>query len=178
MTSLPAPRARRDRAFARMYRRHVGDVYRYTLAVLRHPEEAEEITRATFLTARRAFEHGARPGRPRVWLVTIAHEFCYSRSGRGPHAPDDGESAPTVEDIHRAVGRLSLVTCAEAERVLSRRLDVRLPRRERGRLREHLRECGGCAAFDGLQRQHRVALRAIASVPLPDGLASVPGTDY
>ena len=39
MTPLLAQRPRSDRAFERMYRRHVGDVYRYALAVMRNPAD-------------------------------------------------------------------------------------------------------------------------------------------
>ena len=38
MTPLLAQRPRSDRAFERMYRRHVGDVYRYALAVMEIPD--------------------------------------------------------------------------------------------------------------------------------------------
>src|ERR671936_346335 len=40
MTPILAQRSRADRAFEKMYRRHVGDVYRYSLAVLRNAAEA------------------------------------------------------------------------------------------------------------------------------------------
>ena len=44
-------RPQTDRAFERLYRRHVHDVYRYVLAVLRNPADAEDVTQATFLNA-------------------------------------------------------------------------------------------------------------------------------
>ena len=61
MTPLLAQRPRSDRAFERMYQRHVGDVYRYALAVMRNPADAEDVTQTTFLNAYRSFvEKGQR----------------------------------------------------------------------------------------------------------------------
>jgi DNA-directed RNA polymerase specialized sigma24 family protein len=40
MTPLLAQRPRSDRGFERLYKRHVGDVYRYALAVMRNPTDA------------------------------------------------------------------------------------------------------------------------------------------
>jgi DNA-directed RNA polymerase specialized sigma24 family protein len=51
----------RDRAFERLYERYVREVYRYVLAVLRNPSDAEEVTQTTFLNA---YQRGsARRGR-------------------------------------------------------------------------------------------------------------------
>ena len=66
MTPLLAERLRADRSFERMYRKHVGDVYRYALAVLRHPADAEDVTQTTFLNAYRAFQRGERRGTRRT----------------------------------------------------------------------------------------------------------------
>src|SRR5436309_2884739 len=98
MTPLLAQRPRTDRAFERMYKRHVGDVYRYALAVMRNPGEAEV--------------------------------------------------------------------------AISRQLDGRLPRQERGQLRAHLRECSECASFARRQRAQRGALKSLALVPVPGSLSS------
>jgi RNA polymerase sigma-70 factor (ECF subfamily) len=64
------------------------------------------------------------------------------------------------------------LTCRQAELALSRQLDGRLPRSERGPLRAHLRACGDCASFARSQRAQRAALRSIGAVPLPASLAS------
>src|ERR687888_1907269 len=91
MTPLLArrPRAgRSDHAFERLYRRHVGDVYRYALAVLHNPADAEDVAQTTFLNAYRAFERGERPEKPQNWLITIAHNVCRQRfrdAARRPH---------------------------------------------------------------------------------------------
>jgi RNA polymerase sigma factor (sigma-70 family) len=108
-----------DRAFERMYRRHVHDVYRYVLAVLRNPADAEDATQATFLSAYRAFQRGDRPELPRNWLLKIAHNECRQRFrmlARRPKevvwdervaAPQVDESIPTADEIRTALGHLS-----------------------------------------------------------------------
>jgi RNA polymerase sigma-70 factor (ECF subfamily) len=69
----------RDRAFERLYARHVRDVYRYALSVVRNPAEAEDVTQTTFLNAYRAIQAGAEPRLPQNWLIAIAHNACRSR---------------------------------------------------------------------------------------------------
>jgi Putative zinc-finger len=64
------------------------------------------------------------------------------------------------------------LTCGEAEFAISRQLDGRLPRPERGQLRAHLRECPECSAFARRQRAQRGALKSLALVPLPGSLGS------
>jgi hypothetical protein len=67
------------------------------------------------------------------------------------------------------------MTCGEAEFAISRQLDGRLPRAERGQLRAHLRECRDCADFARRQHTQRGTLKALAVVPVPGSLASVFG---
>ncbi len=236
MTPLLAPRPRSDRAFERLYKRHVGDVYRYALAVMRNPADAEDVTQTTFLNAYRAYvEKGNRPEKPQNWLIAIAHNVCRQRFRQSARRPaevsfeDDiadtvaGEDAPTGDDIRRALGHLAFnqraalvmrelegrsyaeiadilevstsavetlifrarralreqlegsLTCGEAEFAISRQLDGRLARRERGQLRAHLRECAECAGFARRQRAQRGALKTLALVPLPGSLTSLFG---
>jgi RNA polymerase sigma-70 factor (ECF subfamily) len=233
MTPLLVQRPRADRAFERLYRKHVGDVYRYALAVMRNPTDAEDVTQTTFLNAYRSFtEKGNRPEKPQNWLIAIAHNVCRQRfrqSSRRPSEvtfeddiadtiPDD--DAPTGDDIRRALGHLAFnqraalvmrelegrsyaeiaaildvstsavetlifrarralreqlegsLTCGDAELAISRQLDGRLPRGERGQLRAHLRECPDCATFARRQRAQRSALKTLALVPVPSSLAS------
>jgi RNA polymerase sigma factor (sigma-70 family) len=67
------------------------------------------------------------------------------------------------------------ITCHEAELAISRQLDGRLPRKERGALRAHLRECEECARFARSQRAHRGAIKSLAAIPLPTSLSSLFG---
>ena len=64
------------------------------------------------------------------------------------------------------------LTCGEAEFAISRQLDGRLSRQERGQLRAHLRECPECASFARSQRAQRGALKSLALVPIPCSLGS------
>ena len=88
MTPLLAARPRPDRAFERLYKRHVGDVYRYALAVMRNPADAEDVTQTTFLNAYRAYvEKGSRPEKPQNWLIAIAHNVCRQRFRQSSRRP-------------------------------------------------------------------------------------------
>jgi RNA polymerase sigma-70 factor (ECF subfamily) len=236
MTPLLAQRPRSDRGFERLYKRHVGDVYRYALAVMRNPTDAEDVTQTTFLNAYRAYvEKGSRPEKPQNWLIAIAHNVCRQRFRQTARRPSEvsfeDDIADTVaddealsgEDIRRALGHLAFnqraalvmrelegrsyaeiaeilevstsavetlifrarralreqlegsLTCGEAEFAISRQLDGRLPRGERGQLRAHLRECPECAGFARRQRAQRGALKTLALVPVPSSLLSLFG---
>jgi RNA polymerase sigma factor (sigma-70 family) len=118
-TALLAPSATHDRAFERLYRRHVHEVYRYVLAVLRNQADAEDATQSTFLSAYRAFSRGEEPLKPRNWLLKIAHNECRQRfraSARRPKevewdervaAPGVDETLPTADEIRTALAHLS-----------------------------------------------------------------------
>jgi RNA polymerase sigma-70 factor (ECF subfamily) len=229
MTPFFGQSARSARAFDRLYRRHVGDVYRYALALLDDPADAEAVTQTTFLNAHRALEHGTRPGKPRSWLLGIAHTVCRRRARHAPRADHLAESLVPdgpglrAEDVQRALGHLPFheraalimrelegrscpeiaellelslgavetlifrarralreqledaLTCEGAELAISRQLDGRLDRLQKGALRAHLRQCGRCVAFAYHQNAQREALRSLATVPVPAGLATLFG---
>jgi RNA polymerase sigma factor (sigma-70 family) len=113
-------RADDDKAFERLYERHVSDVYRYAAAMLGTAADAEDVTQTTFLNAYRAFKSGTRPEKPQSWLIAIAHNVCRQRfrqSQRRPHevAFDEGigergatveSTAPSAEDLRRALSQL------------------------------------------------------------------------
>jgi RNA polymerase sigma factor (sigma-70 family) len=67
------------------------------------------------------------------------------------------------------------ITCHEAELAISRQLDGRLSRNEKGILRAHLRECDDCSSFARSQRAQRGALKALGAIPLPQSLAGLLG---
>src|ERR671937_2893292 len=100
MTPLLAQRSRSDRAFERLYRRHVGDVYHYALAVMRNQADAEDVTQTTFLNAFRAFERGERPQKPQNWLIAIAHNVCRQRFRQTARRPSE---VAFDEDVAEAV---------------------------------------------------------------------------
>src|SRR5712691_10691716 len=120
MTPLLAHRPRQDRGFERLYHRHAADVYRYALAVLHHPADAEDVTQTTFLNAYRAYQRGERPRTPQNWLIAIAHNVCRQRFRASQRRPQEvafeeelaeavvaDEEAPSAEDIQRALGHLA-----------------------------------------------------------------------
>src|SRR5207249_9646199 len=72
----------RNQAFETLYRRYVGDVYHYALALLRNPADAEDVTQTTFLNAYRAYQSGVEIAKPRNWLIKIAHNVARSRYSR------------------------------------------------------------------------------------------------
>src|SRR5215510_3115601 len=233
MTPLLAQRPRSDRAFERLYQRHVGDVYRYALAVMRNPADAEDVTQTTFLNAYRSYvEKGNRPDKPQNWLIAIAHNVCRQRFRQSARRPSEvafeddiadtlvDDESPSGEDIRRALGHLAFnqraalvmrelegrsyaeiaeilelstsavetlifrarralreqletsLTCGDAELAISRQLDGRLDRKEKGALRAHLRQCRECASFARRQRAQRAAVRGLGVLPLPPSLAS------
>ena len=79
MPSLVAPAAGADGAFERLYRLDAGDVYRYALAVLGNPSDAEDVAQMTFMNAFRALSAGEHPRKPRNWLIKITHNVCRQR---------------------------------------------------------------------------------------------------
>ncbi len=185
MTPLLAQSRRGERAFERLYRRHVGDVYRYALVLLRDPDAAEEVTLTTFLIAYRLYRSGERPRNAHAWLLGMAHAICRQRVRAEFRAEDldDDEAARAIADelgpsavqLRRALREQQLegtITCHEAERAISRQVDGRLPRSERGALRAHLRKCYECAGFARSPRAQRSAWRTLASVALPASLQS------
>jgi DNA-directed RNA polymerase specialized sigma24 family protein len=160
---------RQERAYERLYRRHVADVYRYSLVVLRDPEDAECATRATFASAYRRLERGERPDKPSTWLLKRAHEVCRWRALLADQLCED----ELLEDDGSLEG---VFDCDRAERAISRQLDARIPPPERRLLRAHLHSCHDCAGFEAAQRKQRAALRSFKHVPLPDSLRARAGT--
>ena len=172
----------RDRAFERMYQRYVQDVYRYALAVLRNPADAEDVTQTTFMNAYRAYRRGAQIERPQNWLIKIAHNVArtrYARSSRRVKevpledhleqlaVPED--ERPNVEGVLRALGRLPFNRRAA---LLMRELE--------GRSYLEIADTLGVsvAAVETLifraRRSLRLrasALRSLGAVPLPASLA-------
>jgi RNA polymerase sigma factor (sigma-70 family) len=88
-----------DADFERFYRSYANHVYRYTLAVLRNPADAEDVTQTTFLNAYRAMRQGERPRKPHNWLIKIAHNVCRSRYLRLARRPQEVPLDETVAEL-------------------------------------------------------------------------------
>jgi RNA polymerase sigma factor (sigma-70 family) len=119
--AVELPSLARDRAFESLYRTYAKDVYRYALAVLRNPADAEDVTQTTFLNAYRAIQRGEEPIKPQNWLIKIAHNAARSRyqraSRRVKEVPLDDhldqlsvaeDDRPDVEAVLEALGQLPL----------------------------------------------------------------------
>src|SRR5262245_41057682 len=227
--------ARANEVLDELYRQHVGDVYRYTYAVLGNHADAEDVTQTTFVNALRALERGETPEEPSRWLTVIAHNLVRQRWRQAanrpalveletdvPGAPEEEEEFE-LEELVRALQRIpetqreaivmrelegrsyreiatvmglttsaletllfrarrslaeeleNVVTCANAELALSKRIDGRLSRKERRRLDEHLADCPDCARLAATQQRQRRAFKGLALLPLPIGLALFKG---
>jgi RNA polymerase sigma factor (sigma-70 family) len=226
--------ARANEVLDEIYRQHVGDVYRYTYAVLGNHADAEDVTQTTFVNALRALERGEVPRDASRWLLVIAHNVVRQRWRQAASKPTLVELAPDVpadvdddvnelDDLVRALQRIpetqrealvmrelegrsyreiaellglttsaletllfrarrslaeeleNVVTCENAERALSQRLDGRLSRKDRRRLDEHLAECPECARLAAAQQRQRRTFKGLALLPLPIGLALFKG---
>jgi RNA polymerase sigma factor (sigma-70 family) len=177
----------REQAFERLYKRYVGDVYRYALAVLRNTADAEDVTQTTFLNAYRAFKNGEEPRKPQNWLIKIAHNACRTRAIRAARRPREvpleGREAvlavpeldrPDVTAVLEALGRLPFNQRAA---LVMRELE--------GRSYEDIAEALGVSgsAVETLifrarrsLRLKRDAFRGLATVPLPASLHSFGGS--
>jgi DNA-directed RNA polymerase specialized sigma24 family protein len=108
---------RPERAFERIYRRHVADVYRYALAVLRDPDDAEQVTRTTFGNAYVGLKGTQKPHLN--WLLSIAHDVCRRRAC---YVEDNPDGDPTAGDVRRA---LALLPFDEREVIVLREVEGR-----------------------------------------------------
>ena len=110
-----------SRSFERLYRAHIGDVYRYAFAMTGNAADAEDIAQTVFMNAYRALERGERPEQPRHWLIAITHNVCRQRFRQSARRPTEvmyledvaetlvpSDDTPTAADIQRALGELAL----------------------------------------------------------------------
>ncbi len=108
-----------DSLFEQLYRAHVDDVYRYSLAITRNAADTEDVVQTTFMNAYRALERGESPIDARRWLIVIARNVCRQRYRQAASRPSevllreelvDGvmrdEDAPTAAEIQHALSRL------------------------------------------------------------------------
>jgi RNA polymerase sigma factor (sigma-70 family) len=106
-------------SFESIYRRHAADIYRYVLALLASPADAEEVTQTTFLNAYRAIERGEHPHNPSAWLHRIALNLCRQRFRQAARRPAEvpiseqevaelvpEDESPTLEDLTRGLRHL------------------------------------------------------------------------
>jgi RNA polymerase sigma-70 factor (ECF subfamily) len=184
--ALAEPDLARDSTFERLYRAHAKDVYRYALAVLRNPADAEDVTQTTFLNAYRALARGDVPTKPQNWLIKIAHNACrtrYVQSARRPKEVPFEESIANLpvpeadaQTVHDLLVALSKLPFNQRSAIVMRELE--------GRTYNEIAETLGVttAAVETLifrarrsLRRERSALQALGAVQLPPSLASFLG---
>jgi RNA polymerase sigma factor (sigma-70 family) len=124
---------RANRALDDLYRHHVGEVYRYTYAVLGNHADAEDVTQTTFVNALRALERGETPRDPSHWLIAIAHNLVRQRWRQAAARPamvelvgDVPDEAPE-EDVRldELVRALQRIPPSQREALVMRELEGR-----------------------------------------------------
>jgi RNA polymerase sigma factor (sigma-70 family) len=187
MAAVEPEVADRNSAFEQLYERYVGDVYRYTLAVLRNPADAEDVTQTTFLNAYRAYLRGDEPRLPQNWLLRIAHNVCRTRYARSSRRPQEvpledrvnelvvpEQDLPNVRGVLKALGRLPF---NQRSALAMRELE--------GRSYQEIAETLGVSvsAVETLifrarrsLRLRATALKALGAVQLPGSLSSFLGS--
>jgi RNA polymerase sigma factor (sigma-70 family) len=93
-----------ERAFEALYERYSAALFRYCRAILRSPDDAEEVFQATMLNAYRALSRGTRPKAMRAWLYQIAHNQCVSLiRGRRPAESLGDHEVALAGTVHEQV---------------------------------------------------------------------------
>jgi RNA polymerase sigma factor (sigma-70 family) len=67
-----------SRAFEVLYERYRDDLYRYSLSILRHAQDAEEALQQAMMNAYKALSSGTRDLAVRPWLYRIVHNSAIS----------------------------------------------------------------------------------------------------
>jgi RNA polymerase sigma-70 factor, ECF subfamily len=119
-------KAELDRAFERLYRDHLRDVYSYSYYRVGNHHDAEDLTEQAFLQAYRHFDRARREsdGRPlRPWLIRIAHNLASNyfrdRSRRPQSVLDESGPIPALHGTERIVeGREELKQVIDGVRQL------------------------------------------------------------
>jgi RNA polymerase sigma-70 factor, ECF subfamily len=119
-------KAELDRAFERLYRDHLRDVYSYSYYRVGNHHDAEDLTEQAFLQAYRHFERARREsnGRPlRPWLIRIAHNLASNyhrdRARRPQSVLDESGPFPALHGTERIVeGREELKQVIDGVRQL------------------------------------------------------------
>jgi RNA polymerase sigma-70 factor, ECF subfamily len=104
-------------AFGLLVDRETGAVYRACLRILRRPQDAEDVTQESFVTAYRAIGSYRGEGPLRGWLLRIATRQAYRRlAQRRPSAELDSVDGPRLADPSADPPRL-VVAAEERDQV-------------------------------------------------------------
>jgi len=92
-----------DAAFSELYRRHHQALYRYSLSILRHEQDAQDALQNTMVKAHQALTGEERDFELRPWLFRVAHNECISLIRRRRETTELAEELPaaaTTEERH------------------------------------------------------------------------------
>ena len=157
-------------------------LYRFSMKMCRHPEDAEDVLQDTLLSAARALD-GFRGGSTlKTWLYTIARNACIKKRRKSKFAPertealhevggvaddgtnaeDDLQNAELVSRVHRAIATLP-----------SDQREVLILRDIEGLSGQEVADVVGISLAAMKSRLHRarVGLREALSQPMPVGAA-------
>jgi RNA polymerase sigma factor (sigma-70 family) len=181
MAADPVQLGRDEARFESLYREYAGDVYRYALAIMRNPSDAEDVTQTTFLNAWRAYSAGEEPRAPLNWFIAIAHNVCRLRFRSNARRPREVEFEPALAEAPAVEGpSASVVLAALAELPLNQRAAI-VMRELEGRSYADIADVLGVSrsAVETLifrarrsLRIQREAIRSLALLPLPSSLMS------
>lgn len=122
---LDRARAGEPEALEALLARHQDRVFRFTLKMCRHAEDAQDVLQETLLAVARTVRSFRGEASLSTWLYTIARSFCIKKRRRSRHAPasvvslDDAEGAAAREipaagaTPHEAVERAQLASALE-----------------------------------------------------------------
>jgi RNA polymerase sigma factor (sigma-70 family) len=172
-------------AFEQLYKEHAREVYRYALALLTNPADAEDATQTAFLNAYRAYERGERPHKPHNWLIAITHNVCRMRWRQAGSRPREvaleeaaEPSAPEHErpDLGEVLNALAGLSFNQRSALVMRELEGRSYQEIAGVLGISV---GAVEALLFRARRrlklHRSAIGVLTTVPLPGSLTSFLG---
>ena len=94
------------RAFALLYERHHQALYRYCLAIVRAPEDAQDALQNTFMNAFAALRASERDVAVRPWLFRVAHNEAVSiLRRRRPNEPLEEQYEPSRDTVETSVAQ-------------------------------------------------------------------------
>jgi RNA polymerase sigma-70 factor (ECF subfamily) len=84
-------------AFAELYHRHADRIYRYALARLGNPQDAQDITAQTFLAALEGLKHFQGRGTFAAWITGIARHKIHDHFRHRPNLLSLDEDIETTD---------------------------------------------------------------------------------
>jgi RNA polymerase sigma factor (sigma-70 family) len=153
--------------FDRLYRHHHQEIYRYCLAILRNPEDAEDALQSTMTAALRSLPGEEREIELRPWLFRVAHNEAITLARRRrPTAELTDENDPvtgSAEIAHGERERLRQLV-ADLQTLPDRQCSALVMRELSGLSYGEIGEALSCAEGAARQTVHeaRVALTHIA----------------